>query len=441
MTTGAETATSKGRKAASTEAGPCAAARISPLLDGIFSEGPPVRFVLWDGSEVGPPEGPGTVRLRSPAALTRLIWSPDELGLARSFVAGDIELDGDLYEILGALHGGTARVRRLGPRSIASALWAAFRLGAVALPPARPIEESRPRGRRHSKKRDATAIVHHYDVSDEFYRVVLGPTMTYSCARFVTDDSTLEEAQRAKHDLICRKLGLHERPGARLLDVGCGWGTMALHAASSYGARVVAITLSPSQAAAAQRRVREAGLDDQVEVRLADYRDLRDETFDAISSIGMFEHVGSERMDEYFTILHGLLDQGGRLLNHAISTPGGSKLRGRTFTNRYVFPDGELVDVAAVVGAMERAGFEARDVESLREHYARTLHSWVANLDDAWSRATMLVGEGRARVWRLYLAASANGFTDGGLAIHQVLGVVPCRGGASGMPSTRADWG
>lgn len=264
--------------------------------------------------------------------------------------------------------------------------------------------------------------------------------MTYSCARFESTDCSLEQAQRAKHELVCRKLGLHERPGARLLDVGCGWGSMAMHAAATYGTSTVAITLSPAQEQAARSRVDSAGLADLVEVRLQDYRDLKNESFDAISSIGMFEHVGVERMDEYFATLLALLTPGGRLLNHAISTPGGSKLHGRTFMNRYVFPDGELVDVADVVRAMERAGFEVRDVESLREHYAETLRAWVDNLERSWDEAVAHVGEPRARVWRLYMAASANGFESGGLGVHQVLGVLPTNGGNSGMPRTRAGW-
>jgi cyclopropane-fatty-acyl-phospholipid synthase len=293
----------------------------------------------------------------------------------------------------------------------------------------------------HSKQRDAVAISHHYDVGNDFYRLVLGPSMTYSCARFDREGMSLEEAQRSKHDLICRKLGLAERPGARLLDVGCGWGSMAMHAAKSYGARVVGVTLSASQAEFARARARDAGLEANVEIRLQDYRDLGGETFDAISSIGMFEHVGTKRMDEYFNILFSLLAPTGRLLNHAISTPGGSRMRGRSFINRYVFPDGELVDLADVAGAMERAGFEVRDVESLREHYSETLHAWVANLEGSWDEAVGLVGEPRARVWRLYMAGSANGFDDGGIAVHQVLGVVPAQGGASGMPRARAGWG
>jgi cyclopropane-fatty-acyl-phospholipid synthase len=413
---------------------------MAPMLAMLFGGEVPVRFVFWDGSALGPEDGPGTVVLRSVRVLTRLIWSPDELGIARSFIAGDLVLDGRLFELLETLHDAMSGARRLGPRPLASALWAAVRLGAIRRPPRPPEEEIHLTGWRHSRRRDAAAIKHHYDVGNEFYCLVLGPAMTYSCARFEREDASLEQAQRSKHDLICRKLGLHERPGIRLLDVGCGWGSMAIHAAENYGAKVVAITLSSAQAEFARERIHEAGLDRLVEVRLQDYRELSGETFDAISSIGMFEHVGAKRMDEYFQTLYSVLTPRGRLLNHAISTPGGSKMRGRTFVNRYVFPDGELIDVAEVASAMERAGFEMRDVESLREHYVTTLHAWVANLENSWGEAVGLVGEARARIWRLYMAASANGFKVGGLALHQVLGVRAAEQGASGMPTTRAGW-
>jgi cyclopropane-fatty-acyl-phospholipid synthase len=361
--------------------------------------------------------------------------------MARGFVTGDIDFEGDLFQMLLALEAKTRGRRRLGPRAVASGLWTALRLGAMGLPPSRPKEEVHLGGWLHSKRRDAAAVQHHYDVGNDFYRLVLGPAMTYSCARFDRQGMSLEDAQSSKHDLICRKLGLGERPGARLLDVGCGWGSMAMHAARNYGASVVGVTLSRPQVELARERVRDAGLEANVEIRHQDYRDLRGETFDAISSIGMFEHVGTKRMDEYFSVLFSLLAPTGRLLNHAISSPGGSRMHGRSFINRYVFPDGELVDLADVVGAMERAGFEVRDVESLREHYSETLHAWVANLESSWDKAVALVGEPRARVWRLYMAGSANGFDDGGIAVHQVLGVVPAQGGAVGMPRSRTGWG
>jgi cyclopropane-fatty-acyl-phospholipid synthase len=287
---------------------------------------------------------------------------------------------------------------------------------------------------RHSRIRDADSIHHHYDVSNRFYEMVLGPSMAYTCAVFPKESASLEEAQADKFDLVARKLGLAS--GMRLLDVGCGWGALARHAVERYDARVVGVTLSQEQVDWARRANDEAGLSDRVEIRRQDYRDVSGE-FDAISSIGMFEHVGSERMGEYFRDLRALLVPTGRLLNHAISSVGGSRLGSRSFIGRYVFPDGELIDVGEVVLAMEAAGLEVRDVESLREHYARTLRHWVRNLEESWDEAVRLVGVGRARVWRLYMAASALGFEDGGTAIHQTLGVVPDPAGASGMPLTR----
>ncbi|WP_446222497.1 class I SAM-dependent methyltransferase [Nocardia sp. IBHARD005] len=420
------------------------AAAFEPLLRAALGPQPAVGFEFWDGSTIRPDgDSPGTMRLRSEDALRHLIWAPGELGLARAFVSGTVDLDGDIFMMLRALQSTAPNDARLGPGAAWQAIGTARRLGALGRRPRRPPEEARPpRGPLHTKRRDAAAISHHYDVGNDFYRLVLGPSMTYSCARFVPDgNSSLADAQSAKHDLICRKLGLAEQTGMRLLDVGCGWGSMAMHAASTYGAQVVGVTISSTQVELARRRVADAGLSGSVEIRLTDYRDLRGEEFDAISSIGMFEHVGSQRAAEYFDTLRAVLRPRGRLLNHAISSPGGSVMRNRSFVGRYVFPDGELVDVGEVVLAMERAGFEVRDVEALREHYARTLRHWVANLETAWEQAVSLVGEGRARIWRLYMAASALGFEDGGLGIHQVLGVVPEATGNADMPATRRIWG
>jgi cyclopropane-fatty-acyl-phospholipid synthase len=424
-----------------------------PLLTAALgTTPPPVRFEFWDGSALAPRHGDtvGSVVVRSKDALGHLVWAPGELGLARAFVAGDLDFTGDIFTVLRSLQQSAPRDARLGAEAAAKALSVAARLGALRTRPAAPEQEAHPRGRLHSKRRDSQAISHHYDVGNDFYELVLGESMTYSCARFVSPDDDgrsapdaslpLADAQAAKHDLICRKLGLDRGPGMRLLDVGCGWGSMAIHAATHYGARVVGITISSAQADAARKRAAAAGVADQVEIRLQDYRDLSGEHFDAISSIGMFEHVGSERVAEYFTTLHALLGPGGRLLNHAISSPGGSRISSRSFIGRYVFPDGELLDVGTTAIAMQRAGFELRDVEALREHYALTLRAWVSNLQDNWSRAVELVGLQRARVWLLYMSASALGFEDGGIGIHQVLGVVPDETGASAMPASRRSW-
>jgi len=415
---------------------------LEPLLTSGLGTPLPIRFEFWDGTAIGPADAPGAVAIRSPRAIRWMLWQPNELGLARAFVSGDLELDGDpvaslreLRERVRVRPGRLARVRAF------ANLWAvAARLDAIGPPPPVPEEEARLGGRRHTHGRDASAIEHHYDVGNDFYRLVLGPEMTYSCARFETPESTLDEAQRAKHDLICRKLGLGSAGGQRFLDVGCGWGTLVIHAALEYDAVGVGITLSPSQCNYARQRVRALGLEGRVEIRLQDYRDLAGETFDAIASVGMFEHVGAERMAGYFTTLSQLLTPQGRLLNHAISKPGGRAMVRRGFMNRYVFPDGHLLDVAQVVQAMERCGIEVRDVESLREHYAETLAAWLDNLAGNWDEANALVGETRARVWRLYMAASQNAFAAGALSLHQVLGVRADIQGNSGMPRTRAAW-
>jgi cyclopropane-fatty-acyl-phospholipid synthase len=410
-----------------------------PVLQAVLGGAPPVRFEFWDGSFAGPEEGSNVVKVQSPHALRRMMWSPGELGLGRAYVAGDLDVQGDVFTVLRTLQGAASNDAQLGLGVAVSALGVARKLGALGRPLPPPPEEAQQRGRRHSKRRDADAISHHYDVGNEFYRLFLGPSLTYSCARFVDDGASLEDAQAAKHELISRKLGLGE--GTRLLDVGCGWGSMALHAATRHGASVVGVTISVEQAAAARERVAEAGLSDRVEIRVQDYRDLSGETFDAVSSVGMFEHVGSARTAEYFSVIRALLRPEGRLLNHAISSIGGSVMGPKSFIARYVFPDGELLDVGEVVLAMERAGFEVRDVESLREHYAKTLRHWVANLEANWDRAVALVGPARARIWRLYMAASALGFEDGGIAVHQVLGVVPDPAGNAAMPATRREWG
>jgi cyclopropane-fatty-acyl-phospholipid synthase len=419
--------------------GAAAAEVMQPVFTALFTGPPPVRFEFWDGSAAGPLDGPGVVYVRSGDALRSLMWSPGELGLGRAFLLGQIDFDGEPLDVIRALKNAMPKDLRFA-KAVPAAMGAARRLGIDLRPLPVPAEEARPGGRRHSKRRDARAISHHYDVGNHFYELILGPSMTYSCARFATAETTLEEAQTAKHDLICHKLGLPDRPGARLLDVGCGWGSLAIHAAGRYDAQVVGITISEEQARLARERVEKAGLSELVEIRLQDYRTLGGERFDAISSVGMFEHVGAKRIASYFETLHGLLEPGGRLLNHAISAVGGSALSRRSFMGRYVFPDGELIDVGDVVLAMEAAGFEVRDVEGLREHYARTLQAWLDNLSAHWDEAVAEVGEHRARVWRLYMTGSALGFTDGGIGVHQVLGVVRDARGGSGMPPTRDGW-
>ena len=326
----------------------------------------------------------------------------ERTGVARAYVSGDITIDGDLLAALTELErlaapeaGPSVGVDTATKRALVAAV---IKLRAIGLPPKPPEQEARFAGRRHSRRRDSAAIAHHYDVGNDFYRLVLGDSMTYSCAYWQQPpgrDFGLADAQFAKCDLVARKLGLSD--GMRVLDVGCGWGTFALHAARAYGARVVGITLSQEQAAFARKRMADEGLADLVEIRVQDYRDVDDGPYDAISSIGMAEHVGAAMLPEYSRSLVALLRPEGRLLNHAISRRPGSRRRfSRTsFIDRYVFPDGELQPLDVMVGALENAGFEVRDVESLREHYALTLRAWVANLEGRWDEAVRLAGPER----------------------------------------------
>jgi len=417
------------------------AAQLAPLVVNIFGEMPKVRIQFWDGSYLGEGDSTPSINVLSPEALKRLFWSPNELGLGRGYVSGDISVDGDIFELLELLERQIPAQVKVSFKEIVRLLGIGLKLGGLGWMPKPPEEEVGPRHiKLHSPSRDQKAISHHYDVGNNFYELILGSAMTYSCARFTEDNLTLEQAQDAKHDLVCAKLGLREKKGLRLLDIGCGWGSMAIHAAKKYEANVVGITLSKEQAVYAQNRVKELGLTDKIEIRLQDYRTIKDEKFDAVSSIGMFEHVGRIRAKEYFDKIRSVLVPGGRLCNHAISKPGGSKLGKNTFANRYIFPDGELLDVGEVVLLMEKAGFEVRDVESLREHYWRTLTWWVKNLEYNFDRAVSLVGERRAKIWRLYMAASANGFRNNHMSIHQVLGVIATEKGESLMPNTRNGW-
>jgi cyclopropane-fatty-acyl-phospholipid synthase len=416
---------------------------ITPLVHATLGADARIRVVCWDGSEFGPPDAPVQLRINHRRALRRLLWAPNELGFARAYVSGDVEFDGDLLagmdeleRVANPANGPGVTIDSDTKRAV---IRAALKLGVVGLPPRPPGEEAHLAGRRHSKDRDAQAIAHHYDVGNDFYRFVLGDSMTYSCAYWAQSSFDLADAQFAKCDLVARKLGLSE--GMRVLDVGCGWGTFALHAARTYGARVVGVTLSHEQAEYAQKRMVQEGVDHLVEIRVQDYRDVSDGPFDAISSIGMAEHVGAAMLPVYAADLFTLLRPEGRLLNHAISRrPGKAPEFSKTsFIDRYVFPDGELEPIATMLEAIEGAGFEVRDVESLREHYALTLRAWVANLERNWDDAVAVTSAGRARIWRLYMAGSALAFEANRIGVNQVLAVKPSARGQSGMPRTRAD--
>ena len=422
---------------------PEVADRIVVILERILGAPVPLRIRAWDGSVAGAADGP-TLLINSRRALRRVLWQPDEVGLGRAWVSGEIDLDGDLEQALTRVESvgrDLAARRQLSLRERVEVLRAAALLGVIGLPPTPPPEESALSGQRHSKSRDRVAVTHHYDVGNDFYEIVLGPSMTYSCAYWARPDDptySLEDAQRDKLELICRKLGLGS--GMRLLDVGCGWGSLVVHAAREHGVQAVGITLSQEQAEYARKRVVDEGIADRVEVRVQDWRDVSDEPFDAIASVGMAEHLGSERWEEYARTLHGLLVPGGRLLNHQIVRRPGPKRPSRTFITAYVFPDGELLPLGDVVAAIESADLEVRDVESLREHYGRTLRRWVNNLDRRWDRAVELAGSGRARVWRLYMTATALSFDAGRIGVAQVLAVRRQAHGGSGLPATRGSW-
>ncbi|MEU5374337.1 cyclopropane-fatty-acyl-phospholipid synthase family protein [Streptomyces sp. NPDC005968] len=427
-----------------------AAPRLKSLVEQLLGAPLPVRIRAWDGSESGPPGAPALV-VRNRRALRRLLWKPGELGLVRAWVSGDLGIDGDLYTALDLLAGliweRGEDARSLGqaardPQVRAAVRGLARMAGPFPPPPPPPEEVRRVRGHLHTRRSDRRAISHHYDVGNDFYEIVLGPSMVYSCAYWAGPGSTLEDAQHDKLELVCRKLDL--KPGQRLLDVGCGWGSMAVHAAREYGVSVVGITLSQEQAVFARKRVAEEGLTDRVEIRVQDYRDVTDGPYDAISSIGMAEHVGAERYLGYARDLYALLKPGGRLLNHQIARrpqKDESAYSVDVFIDAYVFPDGELAPIGSTVTQLERAGFEVRDVESLREHYALTLRRWVANLEAEWVRAQRLTSPGRARVWRLYMAASALSFEHNRIGVNQVLAVRSPESGASGMPLRARTWG
>lgn len=404
--------------------------RVAEVFGRIIGADAPIRVVAYDGSKVGPDGAEVALRIDSPAALARLVSAPGTLGLARAYVTGEMDVEGDLYTALDALAvlalEGIPRAEQLRLIRELAPVWLRHRR-----PP--PAIEARPHGRLHSRFRDRQVISHHYDVSNQFYEWVLGPSMTYTCACFPTADSTLENAQAAKYDLVAQKLAL--RPGMRLLDVGCGWGGMVRHAVAEYGVTALGVTLSRNQAQWAQAEIERRGLGERAEVRHLDYRDVTETGFDAVSSIGLTEHIGRSKLPAYFSFLHARLRPEGRLLNHCITQPRTTSQRKvDPFIGRYVFPDGQLESVGLLVTEMNDAGFEIRHEENLREHYARTLAGWGDNLTDHWDEAVAEVGEARARVWRLYMAASRLGFERDNIELHQVLGVKPGDRGRSGFP-------
>jgi cyclopropane-fatty-acyl-phospholipid synthase len=420
-------------------------------LAGIFElfleSRPPFLFTAYDGSFTGPSSAPIRLDLRTPRGAAYLATAPGSLGMARAYIAGDLTVSGvhpgDPYPMLQIMSDGVAW-RRPTPALIAQA---ARSLGVGRLvPPAPPAQEALPdwrrvlEGLRHSRHRDADAISHHYDVSNRFYEYVLGPSMTYTCACFPQENASLEEAQTYKHDLVARKLGL--RRGHRLLDVGCGWGGMVMHAVREYEVTATGVTLSLEQARWARGEIERQKLTGRAEVRHEDYRDVTQTGFDAISSLGLTEHVGVRNYPGYFSFLHSRLRPGGALLNHCITRPDNRhapRVRGG-FIDRYVFPDGEVTGSGKVAMAVQDAGLEIRHEENLREHYALTCGAWCRNLVTNWDAAVTEAGEAKAKVWGLYLAGSRLGFERNQVQVHQILAVRPHSDGRAEVP-LRPDWG
>ncbi len=417
---------------------------IAEVVASLMRDGMPLRFTAYDGSSAGPEDSPIRLELVTPRGLAYVLTAPGDLGMARAYVSGDLLVHGvhpgDPYDALVVLQNNL----RFRTPARAELLTMVRALGLARLkPPPPPPQEALPRwrrlmeGLRHSKERDAEVIAHHYDVSNRFYELVLGPSMTYTCAVFPRPDATLEEAQAEKYDLVCRKLDL--RPGQRLLDVGCGWGGMVRHAAREYGVRALGVTLSAQQASWGKQAIDREGLGDLAEVRHLDYRDVVEEGFDAVSSIGLTEHIGVRNYPAYFAHLRDRLRPEGRLLNHCITRTDNRRRPIGAFLDRYVFPDGELTGSGRIITEAQDAGLEVMHEENLRRHYALTLAGWCRNLVTHWDECVAEVGEGSARVWGLYMAGSRLAFERNEIQLHQVLAVRTTHDGKDGFP-LRPTW-
>jgi cyclopropane-fatty-acyl-phospholipid synthase len=391
----------------------------TPLRDTLAGALPerPFRLELWDGTTLPETNGtPGpTFSLRSPRALGHILRAPGQLGLGRAYVTGDLDVDDvdaalDLLDTWSAPPIDTPAKARLALSALQAGAWRSI--------PRPPTAELRPRGRRHGIERDRRSVRHHYDVSNDFFALFLGASMTYSCAVFSRGATTLEEAQEDKLELVCSKLAL--QPGERLLDVGCGWGSFAVHAAERHGVHVTGITLSEPQAAGARERARQAGVADRVDIRVADYRELNAEPYDAIASIGMVEHVGNAQIDRYALQLASLLKPGGRLLNHGIARLRHGDPEAGPFSERFVFPDAAPLHLSRILHALEAAGLVTEHVEGFAADYARTLREWARRLDERRDEALALAGPERLRVWRVYLRAARRGFESGFTSVYQV---------------------
>ena len=421
------------------------APQLAELVERLLGAPLPIRIRAWDGSESGPADSPVAI-IRHRRALRRLLWNPGELGLARAFVAGELDLEGDLADGLSRFWK-LARAQDLAAVKLTTAqkleaAGTAAKLGILGPRPTPPASEARLEGGLHTRRRDRAAIAHHYDLSNEFYEFLLDPQMAYSCGYWTRPAGAsygLADAQRDKLDLICRKLDL--RPGMRLLDVGCGWASLLIHAVQHYGVRAVGVTLSAQQRTFGMARVASLGLQDRIEIRQQDYREVPDQPFDAISSIEMGEHVGQDNYPVYATQLHRLLLPHGRLLLQQMSrgaaghntAPGGG-----AFMESYVAPDMYMRPLGETLNFLEAAGLEVVDVHSLREHYVATVRPWLDTLQDNKTEAIALIGEEQYRVWLLYLAGAALAFEENRMGVHQMLMVRPDADGRSGLPRGRA---
>jgi cyclopropane-fatty-acyl-phospholipid synthase len=418
------------------------AARLEAALVPFVGGDLPVRLRAWDGSEAGPADAP-LVELRSRDAVRRLLWHPGELGAAQAYVTGEIEVHHDLDEALTHVWSVAAERGLSGVRpsagAFARALRTALGVGAVGKAPKLPASQARVRGRLHSTLRDRRAISHHYDLSNEFYSLLLDPSMAYSSGYFRSDDPsyTVQDAQRDKLDLVCHKMGLE--PGMRFLDVGCGWGSLSLHAAEHFGAHVTGVTIAAEQKRFIDERIQERGLADRVLIRLQDYREIPDHDFDAVASIEMGEHVGEQNYATYARVLHDAVKPGGRVLVQQMSRAGGRKGHpgGGPFIESFIAPDMHMRPVGETVAFLEGSGLEVRDVHAMREHYVRTVDGWLQNFEANLERLTELVGEEVVRVWRLYLVGGSMAFRDGRMGVDQILMVRP--GAPHTLPSVR-DW-
>lgn len=415
------------------------AQRLAEALRPFVGGDLPVRLRAWDGSEAGPADAP-LVELRSRDAVRRLLWAPGELGAAQAYVTGELEVHHDLDAALTHVwqvvaDRGLSGVRP-SPQAFVRALRTALDVGAIGTRPEPPVSQARLRGRLHSKLRDSRAISHHYDLSNEFYSLILEPQMAYSCGYHALPEVSVEEAQRAKLDLVCTKLGLE--PGMRFLDVGCGWGSLSLHAAEHFGAQVTGVTIAAEQKKFIDARIAERGLQDRVEIRLQDYREVPEKHFyDAVGSLEMGEHVGERNYATYASVLHDAVRPGGRVLVQQMSRSGGRKGHpgGGPFIESFIAPDMHMRPVGETVGFLERAGLEVRDVHAMREHYVLTVAGWIENFERNADRLRELVGEEVLRVWRLYLVGGSMAFRDGRMGVDQILMVRP--GAPHTLPAVR----